>query len=127
MATLQNYARLKVYFDSGQLEQITSIQHSTASGNQAVDLLTEGLGGFTDGSGRCTLEIGFAVPLGGSEYPFQEKCAKKEFVTVQLISGAQQYVGVGKIEETNISQSANANLEGTCSWIGELAAFEGGL
>ena len=124
MAALQNYARLKLFLDGTEVTQVTSLSMSTASGNQTVDLLNEGLGGFTEGAGRVTVEIGYAVPLSGTEYPFQERTAAKDFVDVQIIQGAQQYVGRGKFEDTGVSQSTSANLEGTASWIGELAPFQ---
>lgn len=124
---LQNYARLKVFVDGTELTQVTSISMQTQSGNQVVNLLNEGLGGFTEGSGMVTIEIGYAVPIGGQEHKFQQKCANKEFVTIQLVQGAEQYTGVGKYDSTDISQTAGASVEGRATWMGELAAFEGGL
>jgi hypothetical protein len=93
---------------------------TTNSGQNRVDLLNEGLAGFTPGSGDVSLQIGFAVPKGGQEYPWQQKCATGAYVAMQVIIGAQQYAGVGKFLDVNINQSVNASVEGTANWLGEL-------
>lgn len=121
---LQNYARLKVLIDGTEMTQITSLQMTTASGNQVVNLMGEGLGGFTEGSGSVSIEIGYAIPIGGTEYDYQVACAAKRFVTVQLVQGSNQYVGTGKFDEDSFSQSAGANAEGTITWMGELNEFQ---
>lgn len=121
---LQDYAVLKVFLDGQELKQVTSVRKITRSGIQAVNLLTEGLGGFTSGAGSIGVEIGFAVPRGGTEYPYQQKCANEEFVTIQFVSGADVYVGTGKLEEVEIGQSTNANTEGSANFMGELRPFD---
>jgi len=68
MATLQDHARLAIFVDQTVQIEITSIQMTTNSGQNRVDLLNEGLAGFTPGSGDVNLQIGFAVPKGGQEY-----------------------------------------------------------
>lgn len=121
---LRNYARNKALADGNELTQVTSLQMTTSSGNQVVNLMTEGLGGFTDGSGMVSIEIGYAIPIGGTEFPYQSKVANKEFVTLQFVSGANQYIGTGKFDEDSFSQSADSNAEGTVTWIGELKPFD---
>jgi hypothetical protein len=120
----QDYARLAAFLDDNLLTQVTSISLTTNSGNQRVDLLNEGLGGFTPGSGDCTIEIGFVVPAGGLEEEFQQKCANRDFVKMQVPVGSKDYVGKGKIDTVSISQSVSASVEGSLTWIGELAALE---
>lgn len=124
MATLQDHARLVAFVDQTHQVEITSIELTTNSGQQRVDLLNEGLGGFTPGSGDVTISLGFAVPIGGLEFPYQQKCADGEFVTMQIPIGADQYTGNGKIIDVTISQSVNANVEGTLTWTGELLPLE---
>lgn len=120
MATLQDHARLVVIVDQNNVLEITSIQMTTNSGQNRVDLLNEGLAGFTPGSGDVSLQIGFAVPKGGQEYPWQQKCASGAYVTMQVIIGAQQYLGLGKFLDVTINQTVNASVEGTANWLGEL-------
>lgn len=121
---LQNYARIKILIDGQEMTQITSAQMTTASGNQVVNLMTEGLGGFTEGSGSVSIEVGYAIPIQGTEYDYQVATATKRFVTVQVVQGSNQYVGTGKFDEDSFSQSSGANAEGTVTWMGELNPFQ---
>lgn len=122
---LSDYARPGTFYQGNPLTQVTSLSHVTNSGNQRVDLLTEGLGGFTPGPGDCTIEVGFAVPTGGLEEDFQQDCANRAFVTMQFSIGGQYYIGQGKIDTVSISGSVGSNTEGSFTWIGELKPFEG--
>jgi hypothetical protein len=119
MANIQDYARLPVFMDGNYLQQITSIDISWDGGLQRVDLLNEGLGGFTPGSGAVTINIGFAVPIGGTEADFVENLVDGAVVKMQVGIGRKAYIGSGKIQNAKISQSVNANVEGTCEWMGE--------
>ena len=120
MANLVDHARLVLLVDQVVRIEITSIQMTTNSGQNRVDLLNEGLAGFTPGSGDVSLQIGFAVPFGGQEYPWQQKCASGAYVTMQVNIGEKKYVGNGKFLDVSINQSVNASVEGTANWLGEL-------
>lgn len=121
---LQDYARLSVFYNGNALTQITSLSHTTNSGQQRVDLMNEGLGGFTPGPGDCTVDVGYAVPIGGTEDTFQEDCTLGRFVSLQVPIGAKSYLGLGKIMTNTVSGSTGANVEGTFSWTGELRPLE---
>lgn len=121
---LQDYAQIKAFYNGSPITQITSCRLTTNSGNVRVDLMNEGLGGFTNGTGDVTIEIGFAVPLGGLEFDYQQDAANHEYVDMQVFIGRASYAGRGKIETNDISQSTGAAIEGTFTWVGELAAFE---
>jgi hypothetical protein len=123
MAVLQDGAKIQAFYNGNALNWVTSIHHTTNSGQQRIDLLNEGLAGFTPGSGDCELEIGYAVPIGGPEATYQEDCANGTYVTFQMSLGAVSYIGRGKIMNNKVGQSNNANTEGTCSWIGEMKSF----
>lgn len=123
---LQNYARPDLFFNGNYLREVTSLNLTTNSGNQRVDLLTEGLGGFTPGPGDVTIECGFAVPIGGPEEDFFSKTANGDFVTLQFNLGRKYYIGEGKIDTCNVGASTGANTEGSFTWIGELKPMEGG-
>lgn len=124
MATLQDHARLSVLVDQTAMIEVTSIQMTTNSGQNRVDLLNEGLAGFTPGSGDVSLNISFAVPIGGQEYPWQQKCATGAYVAMQVRIGPTTYAGVGKFLDVAINQSVNASVEGTANWLGELQAVQ---
>lgn len=118
---LNDYARARVFFNGLKLQQITSAQMETDGGQQPVNLLDEGLSGFTPGAGSVTLTIGYAIPRDGTEEPFQETCAVGRYATLQYGRGDKDYVGTGKIMNVSESQSTGANLEGTFTWMGKIA------
>ncbi len=120
MAVQSDYARLAVFYNSNALTQVTSIALNTESGQQRVDLLNEGLGGWTPGSGSVSIEIGFVIPIGGQEDEFQEDCANGTYVTMQIPVGRKSYIGKGKVTSVKISQSTNASTEGSLTFEGEL-------
>jgi hypothetical protein len=124
MAIQQDYAKITTFADQQYLQQLTSVSHVTDSGQQPVNLLNEGLGGFTPGSGSCTIKLGFAIPIGGTEYPYQQKSANGDYVVFQIGCGAVGYIGQGKILNVEIGQSVGAASEGSCEWHGELKPME---
>ena len=117
---LQDFAKLAVFYSGNALTRVTSISLDTESGEQRVDLLNEGLSGFTPGSGSVSISVGFVVPIGGTEDTFQEDCATGKYITLQVPVGRKSYIGKGKLMSVKISQSTNANVEGTFEWSGEL-------
>ncbi len=120
MAAQSDFAQAKVFYNGSPITQITSMSMTTNAANQRVDLLDGGLAGFTAGSGDVTLEIGFVVPIGGLEFDYQQDCANHAFVDMQVFIGRQNYIGRGKIDTNQISQSVGASMEGSFTWVGEL-------
>lgn len=120
MGQLQDYASLPLWLDGARITQLTGITMTTNGGQQRVDLLVEGLGGFTPGAGDVTLEITFAVPIGGQEYPYQQKAANGDYVQAQVGVGKDAYTGTGKIMDARVGQSTGASVEGTATWTGQL-------
>jgi hypothetical protein len=123
MATLQDHARLPVFFNQQYLEEVTDVRVRTDSGQQPVETL-EGLVGFTSGSGRVEITISFAIPIGGTEAEFQENCAEGNYVDMQVGVGAKAYAGRGKVTECEFGQGTNAASEGSLTWVGELKPIE---
>ena len=121
---LNDYARLPLFLDGTHVTQLTSVEAEWDAGQQRVDLLHEGLGGFTPGSGSVTVTIGFAVPIGGLEYPYLKKLVDGAYIDLQLGVGSEAYAGRGKIMSTRIGQSVNASVEGTATWTGQFSAPE---
>lgn len=122
--TQTDYAQLKGFYNGSPITQITSLSINTEAGNQRVELMGEGLGGWTSGVGSITIEVGFVIPIGGQEFDFQQDCALRAFVTLQVDVGGHTYAGVGKIESVNISQGTSATTEGSFTWSGEFKAFD---
>jgi hypothetical protein len=121
---LQDFARLAVAMDGNVLTQISSIKATWNSGQNRVDLLNEGLSGFTPGSGDVSVDIGYLVPIGGMEEDYTGKLVTGTYVTMQLFIGPKDYVGRGKIMTCEVGQSTNATTEGTLNWTGELKPIE---
>ena len=117
---LQDGARLAIFVNGNALTYVTKIGLKTESGQQRIDVLNEGLVGFTPGSGACTVDVSFAIPIGGCEDEFQEQCVQGAYVTLQIPIGKKSYIGRGKIETVDITQSVNGATEGTFSWLGEM-------
>ncbi len=119
-----DFAKLNAFYKGNWLTTLNSISISTESGQQRVDLLNEGLAGFTPGSGSVEIEIGFAVPIGGLQDTFQEDCANGVIVEMQIPIGGKDYIGLGKVMSVKISQSTSQNVEGTFTWSGQLKPIE---
>lgn len=120
----QDYAKLPVFIDGTHITQLTSVEYEIDGGQQRVDLLHEGLGGFTPGSGSVTINIGYAVPIGGLEYPYLKRIAAGQYVDMQIGVGSEAYAGRGKIMSSRLSQSVNSSVEGTMTFVGEFGAPE---
>lgn len=121
---LNEYAKLPLFLDGTHITQLTSVEYEIDGGQQRVDLLHEGLGGFTPGSGSVTVNVGFAVPIGGVEYPYLKRIAAGQYVDLQLGMGSESYAGRGKIMNARVSQSVNSSVEGTMTWMGEFGSPE---
>ncbi len=122
---LGEFARLSLFYDGEALVDITSVQATWNSGQQRVDLMTVGLGGFTPGSGDTTIAVGFAIRIGGLEKDYVSDNNNGRLVSLQVNIGNQYYIGQGKLQDVDVSGSAGANTEGTFNWMGELKALEG--
>lgn len=121
---LQDYAQLKVFINDAPITQIKSASRKTDAGLIEINLMNEGLGGFSHGAGSMKIDVGFTVPIGGPEYDYEGMAARKEFVTMQVWAGTSIYSGKGKLSNVEISQSEGQATEGTMSWTGELKAPE---
>jgi hypothetical protein len=124
MATPTDFAKLACFYNGSYLAYITSLEITTESGQQRVELMNEGLAGFTPGSGSVTISIGFAIPIGGTEQTYQEDCAAGAYVTLQIPIGGKDYIGTGKLTSVRMSQSTGANSEGSFEWSGELLPLQ---
>lgn len=123
---LESFATLKVFYDGDPLKYITSIQHVVNGEKQPVNLIEEGLAGFTPGAGNVTLAVGYAIPREGSEKDYKSDAANDVMRTLQLQEGRRYYIGMGQVMDAESSQSAGANTEGTFNWMGELKPMEEG-
>ena len=117
---LQDYATLGCSVNGQQHMELTSISKATESGQMEIYSLARGLAGFSPGQGKCTIELGFNVPVGGYVVNFEEFAASGELVTLQTWLGPMSYSGTGKIITANVNQSTGSATAGTASFIGQL-------
>lgn len=110
--------------DGVYLRQLSSVEAEFESGQQPVNLLLEGLGGFTPGVGSTTVTIGYVVPIGGLEYPYLKRLHEGAYVDLQLGLGSEALAARGKILNSRISQSTGEAVSGTCTWQGEFSVPE---
>ncbi len=120
MAALNEYLQIPVFYNGAYLEQITSVTLRGENGIQRVELLNEGLGGFSPGSGTTTIEIGFSIPITGQEQDFWDDMESEALVDMQMGVGPKSYAGRGKLENVEISRSTGQAVEGTFNWTGPL-------
>lgn len=123
---MEDYAKPILFLgpEGGALVRITqydSLERVTNSGSTVVPIMG-GIGGFADGQGDVTIRIGYLIPKGGTEFPYQEACANKFYVAAQMNVGDKAYVGMGKIINDTMSGSTDKATSGSCEWIGELRA-----
>lgn len=123
---MEDYAKPTIFLgpEGGalvKLEQIDSLEQATHSGSSVVYVIG-GIGGFADGGGDVTINIGYLIPKGGTEFPFQEACANKLYVAAQVNVGDKAYVGMGKLIDDTMTVSTDKATSGSCQWIGELRA-----
>lgn len=120
----QQFARGTLFFDGVELETTTSIGHETHGGWAPVRTIKFGLSGFCPTGGHCTCNVGFAVPLGGTEAAYQEKCVEGAIVALQLTIGGKDYLGNGQILNVKFDQSTDKELTGSFDWMGEIAPLQ---
>lgn len=115
-----DHLTLTAYVGGKRMKKLTSIAFNTQSGNIVVHTM-EDFGGFSDGPGLCTVSLESAIPASGQEFPYQQTCANKEWVLLQIPCGGDgAYVGMGKFDDNGISQSVSAAAGETINWTGEL-------
>jgi hypothetical protein len=116
---LQDYAITKLFYNGSAVTQITRLARVVKANNQAIQLLNEGLGGFTDGSGECTMDWDAPVPIGGTEFDYEADLVDKNYVDLQFFCGSRSYAGRGKLEEASTEQGQGNPVSMKISWTGE--------
>lgn len=119
-----DYATFGCSVNGGQVVELTSISKTTESGQLEIFTLARGLAGFSPGQGKCTIGLGYTIPVGGFEFNFDEAVANGTPVTVQLWVGPHSYNGNGKFTQGELSQSVGGASAGTVTFTGSLGALK---
>lgn len=118
------YGQAKLHYNGNPVNKITSASWRGESGLQPVNLMNEGLDGFSIGSGMSTIEWSGPIPKEGPEHSYRRDFTEHRDVEMQYTSGAESYAAVGKIITYEESQSDNEVLSFTATWQGRLQPFD---
>jgi sporulation protein YlmC with PRC-barrel domain len=121
---LQDGAILSVLIDGTFQGKITNVTINTTSGQIVQETISEGLSGFSPGSGQTTISGTSIVGIGGLEFDWHSASAKGGYHSIQVVIGAKMYTGTGKFMDASTSQSVNAGTESSFNWTGVLKALE---
>ena len=119
-----DFAKGVVFIGGGYIKYLESFEIAGDAQNQRIDVLNDGLAGFTSGSGSVTINLSFPVPIGGFEVDYWGMFVRREYVDFQVWIGPKKYAGQGKIETCNVGQSVNEATKGSLTWVGEFKDFE---
>lgn len=121
MAAQQDYALVKLFFNGAPVTQITRIRRMLDAQNQPIQLMNEGLGGWSAGAGISRVEWDAHIPIGGAEFDYEGICTRREFVDLQVFVGSQSVASRGKIQTTELEGSVGNPTSMAITWEG---AFE---
>jgi hypothetical protein len=120
----QDYAVPKLFLNGGPITQITKVTRMVDAQNQPVNLMIEGLGGWSPGAGMSRLEWEAPPPIGGPEFDYEGMCARKDYVEMQLFLGGGSVASLGKIQSVQTEGSVGNPSSMTIVWEGPLQPTE---
>ncbi len=121
---MQDFALLKLFYNGSPITMITRIKRMVNANNVPIQVLGEGLAGYTDGSGECTMDWDAPIPIGGTEFDYEGDCTAKNFVDMQIFVGRRSYAGRGKLQSAETSQEQGAAATIAVSWTGAFTPTE---
>jgi hypothetical protein len=124
MAVLQTYALIQFFVNGAPVVQKTRITRSLTANRTPVNLMGEGLSGYTDGIPELTHEFDAPVPIGGHEFDYEGMLTRNEFVETQIFIGARSYAGLGVIQSAVTTQEAGGAASTAVSWTGAATPVE---
>lgn len=98
----------EVQFDSRTLAEATSISLSLESNSTEILTMKKGLAGRSAGAKRVEISVENAVPKGGAEQEFIEKCVDDADVVITHRFAGKDYIYEGWIQNVEASQSADS-------------------
>lgn len=106
---------MSILINGTYLLKTQSLTLDASGGKIAVNTMSEGLVGGTDGTKTGTVSFTAAVPVSGPEADFFGMCQKGDYVTIQLPIGGKSFIGDGWFDTVSLSQSTDASTELNCS------------
>lgn len=118
---MQDFALLKLFYNGAPVTMITRVKRLVNANNIPIMVMSEGLVGYTDGSGECTMDWDCPIPIGGTEFDYEGDCVNKNFVDMQIFVGSRSYAGRGKLVQAETSQEQQGTASIAVSWTGDFA------
>lgn len=120
----QDYALVKLFLNGAAVTQITRIRRMLDAQNQPIQLMNEGLGGWSHGMGISRVEWDAPVPIGGPEFDYEGIAARREFVELQVFVGRASVASLGKIQTTELEGAVGTPTAYSITWEGGLEPVE---
>ncbi len=117
----QDYALIKLFLNGAPVTQITKITRMLDAQNQPIMLMNEGLGGWSPGSGISSVEWDAPIPIGGTEFPYEELQTSRAYVDLQVFVGSRSVASRGKIQTAQTEGASGSPSSISIKWEG---AFE---
>lgn len=98
--------------------RVTNVEINGQSGMQAIEILKEGLVGFTDGAKRLEISGTWPVFIEGLEKPIPDWIEEGSYHECQIPVGPTNLISKGRFDTFRLGQSTNANTEMSATFIG---------
>lgn len=98
----------ELYFQARLLAEATKCSVRVNGNNNKVATMKKGLAGKSDGATESEITIENAIPRKGYESDFLEKCVKKEYVRLVVISGGQRHTFNGWVESVEWNNAVDS-------------------
>lgn len=108
MALDQYEGPAEVQFDNSTLAEATSVSIQVNGNNNPVTTMKKGLAGRSRGAVTADIQVENAVPKGGLEQEFIEKCVDNADVVITHLYAGRQYIYEGYIDSVDASQGTDA-------------------
>lgn len=97
----------EIQFDNSTLAEATSVSITVNGNNNPVTTMKKGLAGRSKGAVTVDIQVENAVPRGGLEHEFIEKCVKNENVRITHLYAGRQYIYDGYIDVVDAQQGTD--------------------
>src|SRR5690348_16410446 len=98
----------EVQFASSTLAEATSISLTLSGNNNPVTTMKKGFAGRSRGAMTVEIQVENAVPKGGLEAEFIEKCIENADVVITHMYAGRQYIYEGYIDSVDAQQGTDA-------------------
>jgi hypothetical protein len=98
----------EIQFDNSTLAEATSLSIQVNGNNNPVTTMKKGLSGRSRGAVTVDIQVENAVPKGGLEKEFIEKCVENADVQITHLYAGRQYIYPGYIDSVDAQQGVDA-------------------